>query len=216
VKLSQHIIRAFNLIELVVVVATVGIFLVILLYYYPRVTSSAIHVACLNDLKQIGLYYRTWASDHSGRFPMQVSVTNGGTLELIQSPSVFPHFQIMSNEIQTAKVLLCPADKARNPATNFTTDFHNENLSYFVGIDATKTNQQMLLAGDRNITDTSQEKHGVISFPTNTRVKWTSKIHKNRGNLLFADGHAEQTITATQLNSLFQNTGVATNRLAIP
>jgi len=40
---------------------------------------------CLNHLRQIGLANIVWASDHNGKFPMQVSVTNWGAKELALS-----------------------------------------------------------------------------------------------------------------------------------
>jgi len=82
--------------------------------YAPRIN-------CANNLKQVGLAFRTWAIDNDGRFPMQVSVTNGGTMELVSSGLVFPHFQVMSNELSTPKILFCRADTQRTNANNFAT-----------------------------------------------------------------------------------------------
>jgi hypothetical protein len=36
---------------------------------------------------------------------MQVSVTNGGTMELVNGGTVFEHFLVMSNELSTPKLL---------------------------------------------------------------------------------------------------------------
>jgi len=43
---------------------------------------------------------------------MQVSATNGGTMELVNSGVVWVHFAVMSNELNTPKYSL-PADKRR-------------------------------------------------------------------------------------------------------
>ncbi|MBC8094641.1 MAG: type II secretion system protein, partial [Akkermansiaceae bacterium] len=83
---------------------------------------------------------------------MQLSRTNGGTMEFT-GLRMSRHFQILSNELSAPKLLRCPADKDRNAATNFTTDLTLDRLSYFVGLDASTTNPELLLAGDRNITN---------------------------------------------------------------
>src|ERR1700712_3928145 len=82
-------------------------------------------ISCANNLRQVGLAFRIWAGDGGDKFPMQVSVTNGGTMELVESGTVFPHFQIMSNELNTPKVLYCRIefDQAKTQATSFDTSF---------------------------------------------------------------------------------------------
>src|SRR5205085_8808294 len=79
-------------------------------------------LGCTNCLKQIGLAFRSWSLDNNDQFPMRVSVTNGGTMELVASGVVYPHFQVMSNELSTPKILLCPNDEKRSYATNFAVD----------------------------------------------------------------------------------------------
>ncbi len=156
-----------------------------------------------------------WANDNDEKFPMEVSITNGGTMDLLNTPNVFPHFQILSNKIQTPKVLVCPEDARRKGATNLTTDLNNSKISYFVGVDAIKTNSTMFLAGDRNISVDSREQSGLVTLTTNQVVGWTRKIHKNQGNILFVDGHVEQ-LSIIKLREALQNTGITTNRLAFP
>ena len=56
----------------------------------------------------------------------------------------------MSNELATPKVLFCPADAGHHWATNFTTDFGNTNISYFVGLDAKDDCPMSILVGDDN------------------------------------------------------------------
>jgi len=56
----------------------------------------------------------------------------------------------MSNELKTPKILYCPADKGRTAATNFQTGFNNENVSYFVSLEANTNTSHALLSGDAN------------------------------------------------------------------
>lgn len=143
--------HALTLVEVMVIVAVLGLLIALLLpsLAKPRARSSRIN--CDNNLKQIGLSFRIWAADNGDRYPMQVPVNEGGTLELVPLGNVFPHFQILSNELNTPKVLACPKDRSRKAAANFLAGFNNAHVSYFVGLDAEEARPQMLLAGDSNL-----------------------------------------------------------------
>jgi len=160
---------------------------------------------------------------------MHVSVTNGGTMELIGSGSVYMHFLVMSNELNTPKLLFCPAESnpKRQPATTFTATIpprfgnlvpftNDNNVSYFVGVDATDTSPQMFLAGDDNWAIRGVKvKRGILSLWTNTPVAWTKDRHVNQGNICLADGSV-QGLSSQALMRASQSSGVATNRLAFP
>src|SRR2546421_7976239 len=51
-------------------------------------------INCTNNLKQLGLSYLQWAWDAQDRFPMQVSVTNGGSMEFVGSGAAWVHFRV--------------------------------------------------------------------------------------------------------------------------
>ena len=76
-------------------------------------------IQCLNNLKQIGLAFRVWAEDNEGQYPFNVSTKDGGTREFcLRGADGFDgdscrHFQVMSNELFTVKILVCPADTVR-------------------------------------------------------------------------------------------------------
>jgi len=213
--LSKRTTSGLTRVELIVVVFVIFIFAAIFCSVPDRnMRRKAERIGCVNNLKAFGCAIRMWGNDNGDKYSMGLSLTNGGTMEFLASPNVFPHFQILSNELQTPKVLICGADE-RNPATNFTTDFNDSHLSYFIGADADETNPSMFLAGDRNISVNSREQSGLVTLTTNQVVGWTRKIHKNQGNILFVDGHVDQ-LSTTRLRDLVKNTGVTTNRLAIP
>ncbi|MGH7975341.1 MAG: type II secretion system protein, partial [Limisphaerales bacterium] len=174
-------------------------------------------IECVNNLMQIGLAYRIWEGDHNNKYPMQVSVTDGGAMELIATGNVAACFQVMSNELDTPKILVCPMDTSRIAATNFENDFNNSHISYFAGVDVTnEMNPRMILSGDDNfeIGDVSV-KSGLLEFSTNAPIAWTSARHKYAGNIGFADGSVQE-VTTEGLQNALRQTGVATNRLAIP
>jgi prepilin-type N-terminal cleavage/methylation domain-containing protein len=60
--------RGFTLIELLVVIAIIALLMAMLMPTLQRVRKQARSVACLNRLKQWGLYFAMYAEDHEGRF----------------------------------------------------------------------------------------------------------------------------------------------------
>ena len=210
--------RAFTLNELLVVLVLVlilGLLATALPRMYTGPRNSGV-VRCMNNLKQVGLAFTLWANDNGSKFPMSVSTTNGGTLELVRAGTAFPHFQIVSNELNTPKILVCPLDASRNAATNFTTDFCDARLSYFVGVDADPANPRGLLTGDRNLSFNGQTGLlGLATLASNAPAAWVAtNLHKTLGVVGFADGSAQR-ITTAQLRQALAASGT-TNRLAIP
>jgi competence protein ComGC len=208
--------RAFTFIELLIIL---GLFAVLAFLFLPVETGDkapASRINCVNNLKQIGLAFKLWANDHQEKLPMQVSVTNGGTMELVDSGKTFLHFAAISNELSDPKILVCPADPTRKPATNFSSGLNNAKISYFVGIDAQPTLlSQMFLSGDFNITNGRRAIRGILELTTNEITEWTDALHHRQGNVGLADGSVQQ-FSSTKLRQALEFTGVATNRLAMP
>jgi prepilin-type processing-associated H-X9-DG protein len=163
-------------------------------------------------LKQIGLAFRIFASDHEGAFPMDISTNKGGSMEY--SSELFRHFQILSNELSTPKILGCPAD-TRRPASGFAV-LSNANISYFLGLEAKESDPQTFLTGDRSLmTNSVPVGSGLLELTTNLTAGWTSRMHNNAGNVLFGDGHVDA-LSNNGLQEQLINSNIATNRLLIP
>jgi len=170
--------RALTLTEVVVVFGLLVLLALMLAPAIDKTRPKAYRIICLNSLKQVGLACKVWAGDNGDKYPMQVSVTNGGTMEWIATGNVAACFQVMSNELSTPRVLYCPADIGQIAATNFTTDFNNGKISYFIGLDADPSEPQMLLSGDDNFAVGGiPVKSGLVQITTNSNVAWTSGRH---------------------------------------
>lgn len=220
-------VEGFTLVELILVVGCVFVFGAMFVATIGEHNSNqrAPRISCTNNLKQTGLAFLMWAMDHNGKFPMQVALTNGGTMEFVGGGPVFQNFLVMSNELNTPRILWCPADRARKRADSFacssdsgeiplTNDYQ---ISYFVGVDAWKSSPSMFLCGDRNLAlDGVPATHGLQLFATNRLATWTPEdLHKGQGNVGLADGSVQQ-LSSSRLRAQLCETGVATNRLAIP
>ncbi len=106
----------------------------------PQLTQAkgrAQRIVCINNMKQIGLAFRVWAVDNKERFPFNVPTSEGGMMELKEegadgfdrNPARI--FQVLSNELATPKILLCPADPSKQPALDFRS-LQADNVTYQV------------------------------------------------------------------------------------
>lgn len=210
---------ALTALELLVVLGLLAILVLMILPSLPHHHPRATITGCVNNLKQIGLSAKTWAFDNTNRFPPQVHAKDGGSMELISSGSPSPHFQTMSNELSTPKILCCPAETKREAGTNFDA-ISDLNISYFFNVDAIPESPNVLLAGDRSMAlDGRALKPGLATITRDSPLVWTRDLHYRSakmllGNILYADGHVEGRIT--NLTTIIQKQTLATNRLAIP
>jgi len=208
--------HALTLFEVLVVIAVLALVAAILLPALAASKRKSARLGCENNLKEIDLAYRVWEGDNGDKYPMFVSDTNGGAMELIATGNVAACFQVMSNELSIPKILVCQKDTDRIAATNFTTDFDNSKISYFVNPDAAEAYPQMLLLGDDNFEIGGiPVKSGLLELSTNAPISWSAARHKFVGNLAIADGNVQQ-VSQDGLRQAIQNSGLATNRFAIP
>jgi type II secretory pathway pseudopilin PulG len=205
--------QGFTLVGLIIIVAVLAILAAMLLPALASAKRKSKRINCVNNLKQDGLAFRLWEGDNGDKYPMAVSTNKNGTMEYAEDGNAFRHFQVMSNELSTPKILVCPADD-RTAAASFAR-LKNQNVSYFLGLDATEVRPQMLLTGDRNVTNGMAPVRSVLELRPGIPAGWTEAMHNGQGNVGLSDGSVQQ-VTTDGLRHVIKNSEDATNRVALP
>ena len=202
----------------------------ILLPVMPRTRVRSTRIVCVSNLKNIGLAFRIFSTDHDGKWPMDCSITNQGSREWLADDSqVWRHWVQLSNDLSTPKMLLCPSDLQRQPAEPFLSGppplswagFTNTaHLSYLLGLNAREENFETILSGDRNLTTNGVPVGpGRLILDGTTVVGFSAEIHHDAGNILMADGSVQQSSGARQ-NEIWRKahatSGLTTNVWLVP
>lgn len=205
-----------TLIEVLVAIAVCAIVAMMVILSVNHPDRGGPRVQCMSQLRQVDSGFLLFADVNKGKLPMQLAVSNGGTMEFVYSNATYAQYQKLAAYL-IPKTLICPEEKQRRAVMNFS-DLTETNLSYFLNADASLTNSPAasILSGDRNLEASGRPvSPGLFILTTNLNMNWTRELHPWGGNVAFADGHVEFCRT-NKLNAMVERQSIVTNRLLVP
>jgi competence protein ComGC len=208
--------HGLTFIEALVVLAILCVLLALILPHLAIVHPRPRGSRCFLNLKQTSLGALLWAQDGDQQFPWERPLSRTGTLELASSPQVFRHFAVMSNELVSPNILICPLDNGREAGREFSV-LSNQNLSYFVNLAShfrTNLPAEEPLFGDRNLTGGVLSNGTVRILSSTNGLGWSQDLHQHFGNIALADGSVSS-VSTQALHEMVQ-TSVSPPRLAVP
>jgi hypothetical protein len=197
--------RALTRLELLLAVAVLGLTCLVWSPAFAITRQKTDHAVCINNLRLIGRACQIWGTDHSGHHPTRESITSGGVMHHSLQANAWFQFAALSNQLESPRVLACPADADRKPASNFgdsasgglaNSVYGNNAVSYWVSPHAGWNRPQSFLCGDRNLRIGSYgscdlglpRAAGILTSPAMTNTFWTNGIHGAWGQVLLFDG----------------------------
>lgn len=179
-ELSHRKRSAFTLIEILVVVAIIGILAAILFPVFARARENARRASCMNNMKQIAIGLQLYMESYDRRFPAQEEGGEGDAgwaLELAE---------IIKNDA----VFQCPSEE-NSWEEGFTDYWMNGNL---LGVHESEIQQpaNVLFAGDG---DTNSVDYALPTNPVDYG-EWEpdaeyTRRHLEGANYTFVDGHVK-------------------------
>ncbi len=164
---------------------------------------------CVNQQRAMALAFKVFANDNDDLFPYEMT----NSLAYDNSREAWLHFQTLSNELGTPKVLMCPADHEResNMASVWGPSIEpkrvdlpskgNRAVSYFVGIRADESIPSSILLGDRDVEAPAERLDGrVLRITRPSHLRFTGRLHPNWGYVAMADGSVQQFTEPVQKN----------------
>jgi prepilin-type N-terminal cleavage/methylation domain-containing protein/prepilin-type processing-associated H-X9-DG protein len=197
--------RGFTLIELLVVIAIIAVLAAILFPVFARAKQRAQQIACLSNVKQLGLAIIQYASDWDGRFPY-CGGTKSSDLNLWQASWVktYSAFDIHVDEgsiwryVMDQKVYTCPLDirRRRSDGTLFPLSYMMSDAVSCYSQDAVKSPSLVILLleeDDKSYNGNGANDGRFVPGGSNATDKVAGSLserHMRGGNYFYVDGHA--------------------------
>ncbi len=210
--------RGFTLVEMLIVIAVIGLLAAILFPVFGRVRETGRRTACSNNLKQLGLAFTQYRQDNNGRFPGAgqyqkwqngghwVSGTNDtdagttgklaalGDREPIENAASPTGYNAANVEAGAIYPLVKSPDVYFCPSNKSGRD---KRLSYAMncavnGMKDTRIREPaeiILLVDEERANDGYLYTAGRTGGGTSTDE--LTQVHNGTGNLLFVDGHVK-------------------------
>ncbi|AHF92330.1 N-terminal cleavage protein [Opitutaceae bacterium TAV5] len=223
--------RAFTLVELLTVIAIIGILAAIIIPVVGKVRQTAQAAVCASNFRQIGIGMVLYAQDNKDNLPVH---SDAGTLTIGQSPS----YGTEGNSKKRLPLLLAPYLNTPTATRNSDSDATKmhwsplfacpawmtaRNPSTTAVIPSVSLTKRATLTSGESVTEGGLYKYGVkfsdilqpaqtwffidadaVTFGSGNDVP-RSPVHGNNRNVLYFDGHVGKIstkYTRTQLDNL--------------
>ena len=171
---------AFTLIEIMIVVAIIGLLAMLAIPAALKAREAARRVKCVNSLREIGNALQMYAGDHAEEFPVDGGENGSGVMGLLYS-----------KYLDTAQIFACPSDVSAYtniPAIGGGGFLNNSSYAYNEGLKATDKSQTPIVC-DRGVASGSvgasapHYPNGVNVLFIGCNVAWVDATGGSSANL---------------------------------
>lgn len=189
--------KAFSLLEILVVLVVVGVLIFLGFFAMKSVRESSNQAKCLQNLKQLGVAFLSYAADHDGFLPRgDIPRSGGGGGEHTHWPYVVDSYldvdfeQVVKDRMAFLKTpFSCPAEEG----TSVYNYAQNRQLNERLYGDAARIKVMDVVAPSRWVMISDGYYDRTIFTDTRAKMLSMTRItrrHDGSPNFLYADGHA--------------------------